>query len=64
MKIKQAIDNIPGGLMLVPLFLGALCNTFTPGAGKYLGSFSNGLITGTIPILAVWFFCMGASIDA
>ncbi|MBA0206572.1 2-keto-3-deoxygluconate transporter [Pectobacterium aroidearum] len=63
MKIKQAIDKIPGGLMLVPLFLGALCNTFTPGAGKYLGSFSNGLITGTIPILAVWFFCMGASIE-
>lgn len=63
MKIKQAIDKIPGGLMLVPLFLGALCNTFTPGAGKYLGSFSNGLIIGTIPILAVWFFCMGASIE-
>ncbi|ASN83801.1 2-keto-3-deoxygluconate transporter [Pectobacterium versatile] len=63
MKIKQAIDKIPGGLMLVPLFLGALCNTFTPGAGKFLGSFSNGLITGTIPILAVWFFCMGASIE-
>ncbi|ACX89834.1 2-keto-3-deoxygluconate transporter [Pectobacterium parmentieri] len=63
MKIKQAIDKIPGGLMLVPLFLGAFCNTFTPGAGKFLGSFSNGLITGTIPILAVWFFCMGASIE-
>lgn len=63
MQIKKAIDRIPGGLMLVPLFLGALCNTLTPGAGKYLGSFSNGLITGTIPILAVWFFCMGASIE-
>lgn len=63
MQIKKAIDKIPGGLMLVPLFLGALCNTLTPGAGKYLGSFSNGLITGTIPILAVWFFCMGASIE-
>ncbi|MBU2699251.1 2-keto-3-deoxygluconate permease [Sporomusaceae bacterium BoRhaA] len=63
MKIKQAIDKIPGGLMLVPLFLGALCHTFSPGAGKYFGSFTNGLITGTVPILAVWFFCMGASID-
>ncbi|WP_308563262.1 2-keto-3-deoxygluconate transporter [uncultured Klebsiella sp.] len=63
MKIKQLIDKIPGGLMLVPLFLGAICNTVTPGAGKYLGSFTNGLITGTIPILAVWFFCMGASIE-
>lgn len=63
MQIKKAIDRIPGGLMLVPLFLGAACNTFFPGAGKYLGSFTNGLITGTVPILAVWFFCMGASIE-
>ncbi len=45
--------------MLVPLILGALCKTFSPDAGKYFGSFTNGLITGTVPILAVWFFCMG-----
>lgn len=63
MRIKQTVDKIPGGLMLVPLFLGALCHTFSPGAGKYFGSFTNGLITGTVPILAVWFFCMGAGID-
>lgn len=63
MKIKQAIDKIPGGLMLVPLFLGAVCHTLSPGAGKYFGSFTHGLITGTVPILAVWFFCMGASIQ-
>jgi len=62
MHIKRAIDKIPGGMMLIPLFLGAICHTLTPGAGKYLGSFSNGLMTGTVPILAVWFFCMGASI--
>jgi len=63
MKIKQSIDRIPGGLMLVPLFIGALCHTFLPDMGKYFGSFTNGLITGTVPILAVWFFCMGAGID-
>ncbi|QEN88984.1 2-keto-3-deoxygluconate transporter [Labrys sp. KNU-23] len=63
MKILKVIDRIPGGLMLVPLLLGALCKTFSPGAGSYLGSFTNGLITGTVPILAVWFFCMGATID-
>ncbi|WP_196604447.1 2-keto-3-deoxygluconate transporter [Pectinatus haikarae] len=63
MRIKQTIEHIPGGLMLVPLFLGALCHTFTPDAGKYFGSFTNGLITGTVPILSVWFFCMGAGID-
>lgn len=62
MHIKRAIDKIPGGMMLIPLFLGALCHTFSPGAGKYFGSFTNGLMSGTVPILAVWFFCMGASI--
>lgn len=63
MKLKKAIDRIPGGLMLVPLLLGACVHTFAPGAGKYFGSFTNGLIAGTVPILAVWFFCMGATID-
>lgn len=62
MQIKRAIDKIPGGMMLIPLFLGALCHTFSPGAGGYFGSFTNGLIIGTVPILAIWFFCMGASI--
>lgn len=63
MNIKKAIDKVPGGLMLVPLILGALCKTFYPEAGKYFGSFTNGLVSGTVPILAVWFFCMGATID-
>ena len=63
MNIKKAIDRIPGGLMLVPMLLGACVHTFAPGAGKYFGSFTNGLISGTVPILSVWFFCMGATID-
>ncbi|RDU99518.1 2-keto-3-deoxygluconate transporter [Trinickia dinghuensis] len=63
MKLKQAIDRIPGGLMLVPMLLGACVHTFAPNAGKYFGSFTNGLIAGTVPILAVWFFCMGATIN-
>ena len=63
MKIKKAIDRIPGGLMLVPMLLGACVHTLAPEAGKYFGSFTNGLISGTVPILAVWFFCMGATID-
>ncbi|MDQ0974695.1 2-keto-3-deoxygluconate permease [Neobacillus niacini] len=63
MNILKTIKKIPGGLMLVPLILGALVHTFTPGAGEYFGGFTNGLISGTVPILAVWFFCMGASIN-
>ena len=63
MQIKRAIEKVPGGLMLIPLVLGALCRTYAPDAGHYFGSFTNGLITGVVPILAVWFFCMGATID-
>lgn len=63
MKIMKTLNKIPGGLMLVPLFLGALIHTFAPGSGEYFGSFTNGLMTGTVPILAVWFFCMGTGIN-
>jgi 2-keto-3-deoxygluconate permease len=63
MNIKSSIDRIPGGMMIIPLFLGACLNTFAPGTGKFFGSFTNGLITGTLPILSVWFFCIGASIS-
>lgn len=63
MKIKAIIERIPGGMMLVPLLLGAMLNTFSPNTGSYFGSFTKGMITGTVPILAVWFFCIGASID-
>lgn len=63
MRILKTIEKIPGGLMLVPLFLGAIIHTFAPTSGEYFGSFTNGLMTGTVPILAVWFFCMGAGIN-
>jgi 2-keto-3-deoxygluconate permease len=62
MRIKDTIDRIPGGLMLMPLLLGAICKTFVPGAPLYFKGFTQGIMTGVIPILAVWFFCMGASI--
>ncbi|WP_337269620.1 2-keto-3-deoxygluconate permease [Oryzifoliimicrobium ureilyticus] len=62
MQIKSAIDRIPGGLMLIPLLLGAVCKTFVPDAAGYFKGFTQGIMTGVIPILAVWFFCMGASI--
>lgn len=62
MKIKATIERIPGGLMLVPLLLGAVLHTSWPGVGPYFGSFTQGLITGIVPILAVWLFCLGAAI--
>jgi 2-keto-3-deoxygluconate permease len=62
MRIKEFVDKVPGGLMLAPLLLGALCRTFAPGAPTYFKGFTQGIMTGVLPILAVWFFCMGASI--
>ncbi len=50
-------------MMLVPLLLGAVLNTTAPDTGNYFGSFTKGMIGGTVPITAVWFFCIGASID-
>jgi 2-keto-3-deoxygluconate permease len=62
-RIKRAIERVPGGMMIVPLLLGALVATFLPGMPKFFGSFTSALFTGALPILAVFYVCMGASID-
>jgi 2-keto-3-deoxygluconate permease len=61
--IKRAIERVPGGMMIVPLLIGSLIATFLPGMPKFFGSFTNALFTGSLPILAVFYVCMGASID-
>ena len=63
MQIKRSMERIPGGLMVVPLLLGALCNTFFPNTPKIFGSFTGGLFTGATSILAVYYVCMGATIS-
>lgn len=63
MKIKQKIERIPGGMMMVPMTIGALIATFTPPAGQFFGSFTNALFNGALPILAVFYVCMGATIS-
>ena len=61
--IKRAIERVPGGMMVVPLLVGSLLATFVPGTPRFFGSFTGALFTGALTILAVFYVCMGASID-
>lgn len=60
--IKRGIERIPGGMVIVPLMIGALIATFAPGTGQFFGSFTGALFSGALPILAVFYVCMGATI--
>ncbi|GKX57085.1 2-keto-3-deoxygluconate permease [Leminorella grimontii] len=62
-RIKRAIEAVPGGMMVVPLFAGAFISTFFPQTATYFGSFTGALFNGSLSILAVFYVCMGASID-
>ena len=63
MKIKQAIERVPGGLMVVPLLLGAIINTFWPEALK-IGGFTTALFKGgALPIIGAYLLCAGAQMD-
>jgi 2-keto-3-deoxygluconate permease len=62
--IKRMIEKVPGGMMTVPLLLGALIAASFPGTPKFFGSFTGALFSGgALTILAVFYVCMGASID-
>jgi 2-keto-3-deoxygluconate permease len=63
MKIKASIERVPGGMMTIPLLCGSLFATFAPHAGAFFGSFTGALFSGSLPILAVFFVCVGASIS-
>ena len=63
-KIKQTLDRLPGGMMMVPLIMGAILTTISPHIAEFFGSFTGALFTGAIPILAVFFVCMGSTISA
>lgn len=61
--ILDAINKVPGGLMLIPLLLGVLTNTFFPGFLE-IGSFTTALFkNGANPLIATLFFCSGAQIQ-
>jgi 2-keto-3-deoxygluconate permease len=59
MRIYQFINKVPGGLMVVPLFVGMLINTFIPNALK-IGGFTQALTNQGYPtVLAMYLFTVG-----
>ena len=63
LPIKKMLDTVPGGMMIVPLAIGCIINTFGPHTASFFGSFTGALFTGALPILAVYYVCMGTSIS-
>ncbi|HIU77151.1 MAG TPA: 2-keto-3-deoxygluconate permease [Candidatus Pelethocola excrementipullorum] len=74
MNILKTIKKLPGGLMVVPLLLGAVINTFFGNSilgmtdtgiwDWFGGTFTVDLFkTGAMPILAVFLFCNATTID-
>ena len=61
--IKRIIDSVPGGMMTLPLGVGALLATFAPRTPSFFGSFTGALFTGSLPILAVFYVCMGSTVS-
>src|SRR5580698_5843113 len=59
MRIYQTINKVPGGLMVVPLFIGMVINTFLPNLLK-IGGFTEALSSVGYPtILGMYLFTVG-----
>jgi 2-keto-3-deoxygluconate permease len=62
MKIYQTVNRVPGGMMVVPLFLGMLLNTFAPNLLK-IGGFTQALTAVGYPtFLGMYLFTVGTKI--
>src|SRR5947208_16615521 len=62
MKIYRFINRVPGGMMVVPLFIGMLMNTFFPDLLK-VGGFTQALTGAGYPtILGMYLFTVGTKI--
>lgn len=63
MQIKQTLERIPGGLMVIPLLMGAIVNTFFPQALQ-IGGFTTALFkNGAMAIIGCYLFCAGAQMN-
>lgn len=59
MKILERVQRVPGGLMVIPLFVGAITNTVAPNLLK-IGGFTQALSgSGFATLIAAYLFCVG-----
>ncbi|MDQ0189040.1 2-keto-3-deoxygluconate permease [Alicyclobacillus cycloheptanicus] len=66
MGIKRAIDKIPGGMMIIPLLIGAIIRTIWPHLADntvFKSSFTGGLMTSASALLAAFYICLGSTIE-
>jgi len=62
LRIKQTLERIPGGMMVIPLIMGAIFNTFVPDLLN-IGGFTTALFKdGSTTLIAAFLLCMGAGI--
>ncbi|MCG7308881.1 2-keto-3-deoxygluconate permease [Brachybacterium sp. ACRRE] len=59
--IYGTLDKIPGGLMVIPLILGAIVGTLAPGVLE-IGSFTTALFATPMPMMALVIFATGMQI--
>lgn len=63
MEIKKNIERVPGGMMVIPLFIGALINSLCPQV-LGVGSFTTALFRdGAFALIGAFLVCMGAGMD-
>jgi len=66
LQIKKVIDKIPGGMMILPLLTGAIIRTIWPHLADntvFKSSFTGGLMTSAGALLAVFYICLGSTIE-
>src|SRR5437764_13428822 len=62
MKIYKTVTRVPGGLMVVPLFIGMIINTFFPNLLK-IGGFTEALSgAGYQTVLGMYLFTVGTKV--
>jgi len=62
MRILERVRKVPGGMMVIPLFLGAIVNTFVPYFVN-IGGFTQALgNTGFASFIAAYLFCIGTKL--